>query len=174
MVKYRRIRLKGGTYFFTVALQNRNSTLLFDEINKLRSAFSIAKQKYPFFIDGIVIMPDHIHTMWTLPEGDYNYSRRWQCIKSVFIQLLKNEIKISAPNKKGEYNIWQKRFWEHTIQHELDYQNHIQYIHYNPVKHGYVQHVKDWPYSSFHQFVRNKKLSLEWGSNINIIGKFGE
>ena len=123
-----------------------------------------------------VVLPDHIHAIWTLPEKDYEYPVRWQAIKARFThELRKNGVDMDA-DSKGEYGLWQRRYWEHTIRNSEDLYRHIDYIHYNPVKHGLVQQLKDWPYSSFHQYVRQGALPMNWGSNVEILvdGDFGE
>ena len=164
MVNYRRNRLKGGTYFFTVNLRKRKTKWLTIHIELLREAFRKTIEKYPFYIDAIVILPDHIHTIWTLPEGDDNYPQRWRSIKSQFTRSLKTKERKLSKNKRGEYAVWQHRYWEHTIKNNNDLQRHIDYIHYNPVKHKHVANVSDWQYSSFHQYVAKGKLPANWGS----------
>ena len=152
MVQYRRNRVEGGCYFFTVTLQDRSSNLLIEHIAELRSAFQQVKARMPFQINAIVVLPDHIHAIFTLPTGDDNYSSRWRLIKSIFTQkLVKKGVPLAA-NGRGEYNLWQRRFWEHTIRNETDFNNHINYIHYNPVKHNLVVHPADWPHSSYHRY----------------------
>jgi putative transposase len=163
MVRYRRNRLSGATYFFTVALENRKSTLLTTHINDLRSAFRISDSKKPFTVDAAVILPEHCHVLMTLPENDSDYPGRWRSIKSCFTKsLVKRGVPIKK-NHRGEYNLWQRRYWEHTIRDALDWENHLSYIHFNPVKHGLVKRVRDWPHSSFHRFVDEGKLSADWG-----------
>jgi putative transposase len=153
IMKYRRVRIEGGCYFFTVALADRKSDLLVANIDALRAAVRAVKASHSFTIDAMVVLPDHIHALWTLPQGDDNYSMRWMLIKRHFsMSLPKTEnIKMTRLNKR-ERGIWQRRFWEHTIRDERDFYNHIEYIHHNPVKHGYVSNSQDWPYSSIHQF----------------------
>jgi len=163
MVKYRRNRLTGGTYFFTVNLHYRKTELLTTHIELLRDAFRKTIKQQPFYIDAIVILPDHIHTIWTLPEGDDNYPQRWQAIKSQFTRSLKTAEKGLTKNKRGEYAVWQRRYWEHTIKNSNDLQRHIDYIHFNPVKHKHVRNVIDWQYSSFQQYVARGKLPATWG-----------
>ncbi len=151
MSNYRRFYVDGGCYFFTVAIANRKSNLLTDNIEYLRKAFREVMQAHPFKIDAIVILPDHLHCVLTLPPNDSNYSMRWRQIKSKFsYQLPPTEQRSLNQYKRGERGIWQRRFWEHTIRNEQDYIQHIDYTHYNPVKHGYVTYPKDWKYSSFH------------------------
>ena len=162
MVLYRRNRVKGGCYFFTVTLKDRSSRLLVEHIAELRDVFRQVKARMPFHIDAIVVLPDHIHAIFTLPDGDDNYSSRWRLIKSLYTQkLVKKGVPIAA-NEAGEYNLWQRRFWEHTIFDTADLRNHIDYIHYNPVKHGLVEQASDWPHSSFHQYVRNGISPIDW------------
>jgi putative transposase len=116
----------------------------------------------PFIIDAIVILPDHLHTLWTLPEGDADYSGRWRAIKSRFTHsLLASSVSLTRDNR-GEYLLWQRRFWEHTIRDELDFTHHVDYCHWNPIKHGCVQYLADWPYSSFHRYVRYGLLPANW------------
>ena len=168
MVAYRRNLVAGGTYFFTVTLKNRQASFLTDHIDELRNAFRVCREKKPFTIDAIVILPDHLHTVWVLPDGDKDYSSRWQCIKSHFTRnLRKSDVNLAA-NKHGGFDLWQRRYWEHTIKNEDDYNRHLDYLHYNPVKHGYVTSPIDWPWSSFHSFVRNGVLDAEWGASRNI------
>ena len=151
MVKYRRHRTKGGIYFLTVVLQDRQSSILIEHINLLREAMKQVKESHPFKINAMVILPDHFHAIWELPEDSDNYSQRLRLFKCNFTRKL---IKVSnqyTKNHHGVYNIWQTRFWEHTIRDDKDFENHVNYVHYNPVKHGLVKNVKDWPYSTFHQ-----------------------
>ncbi|MDM8565154.1 transposase [Candidatus Halobeggiatoa sp. HSG11] len=150
MSNYRRFYVEGGCYFFTVTIANRKLSLLTDNIEYLRNAFREVMQAHPFLIDAIVILPDHLHCIWTLPPNDFNYSMRWRQIKSKFsYQLPPTEQRSLNRQKRGERGIWQRRFWEHTIRNEQDYFQHIDYTHYNPVKHGYVTQPIDWKYSSF-------------------------
>jgi putative transposase len=168
MVFYRRNFIPGGTYFFTVALTDRKRDWLVRHINLLRLAFRRAKRERPFTIDAIVVLPEHLHCVWTLPPGDADYSHRWRLIKAC---LSKDLLLAGAPihqSAKGEYNVWQRRFWEHTVRDEADLLAHVDYIHYNPVKHGLVTRVSDWPYSSFHRFVRMGWLSADWADDPNL------
>ncbi|WP_250655551.1 REP-associated tyrosine transposase [Alkalimarinus coralli] len=166
MVAYRRNFVAGGTYFFTVTLKNRKTTYLTDYIDELRNAFRLCRNKQFFTIDAIVILPDHLHTIWGLPEGDIDYPSRWRFIKSSFTRnIRKSGVPLNA-NKHGGFDVWQRRYWEHTIKSQEDYNRHIDYIHYNPVKHGYVENPTNWPWSSFHSFVKKGVLEPEWGSVI--------
>ncbi len=162
MVNYRRNRVAGGTYFFTVTLRDRSSNMLVRHIDLLRESFRLVRRERPFCIDAIVILPDHLHTVWTLPESDADYSGRWRAIKSRFTRTLKTTGVSLICDNRGEYRIWQRRFWEHTIRDDRDYNHHIDYCHWNPIKHGLVKRVSDWPFSSFHRFVRYGLLSSDW------------
>jgi len=175
VVKYRRNLVPGGTYFFTVAIQDRSSDLLVRYINQLRASFRAARESNPFTIDAIVILPDHLHCLWTLPVGDSEYSHRWRLIQSRFSRSLNEAGLTFQRTRKGEYHLWQRRFWEHTIRDEADFETHVNYIHYNPVKHKLVTRVTNWPYSSFHHFVQSKQLDPDWaGDSVMIEGNFGE
>jgi putative transposase len=164
MVLYRRNRVKGGTYFFTVTLKNRHSSLLIDRIDFLRDAVRQTRREKPFQIDAWVVMPEHIHVVWTLPLNDDNYAGRWRLIKSRFSHQVAKAENLTH-NAKGEYQIWQRRFWEHTIRDNNDFSRHVDYVHYNPVKHGYVTQVRDWQYSTFHRYVEQGIYSADWGSS---------
>jgi putative transposase len=173
MVNYRRNYVPGGTYFFTVTVQDRSSRILTDHIDLLREAFRDARHEQPFHIDAIVILPEHLHTIWTLPEDDYDYPGRWRAIKSAFTRaLVKSGVAVTR-KANGEYDLWQPRYWEHTIADEEDLWRHIDYIHNNPVKHGWVTAVADWPHSSFHRYVEQGILPPDWGGN-DETGEFGE
>jgi putative transposase len=173
MVNYRRNLVPGGTYFFTVTLRDRSSRLLTEHIGSLRGAIRDVKRKHPFRIDAVVILPEHLHTIWTLPEGDANYPGRWRAIKSAFTHaVVKSGVAVKR-DEKGEYELWQRRYWEHTIADYEDFRRHVDYIHFNPVKHGWVRQVADWPYSSFHRYLRHGMLPPDWAGCINE-GTFGE
>lgn len=183
MPNYRRINISGGTYFFTVVTHNRVTIFNHPEPQvMLRHAIKEVQEKFPFDIEAICLLPDHIHCMWTLPDGDSENPTRWRRIKSLFsrayvTQFGSRGISSESRNKRGEQAIWQRRFWEHVILDEADYQNHFDYIHFNPVKHGYVSRVCDWPWSSFHRHVKQGVYSIEWGdlSDDTFIGiNFGE
>ena len=166
MSNYVRANSPGATYFFTVVLADRSRRLLVDHIDVLRKAFRNELIAHPFIIDAVVILPDHLHCIWTLPEGDPDFSNRWLRIKSAFSRALPNTEQRSASRlRQNERGIWQRRYWEHQIRDERDYEAHVDYIHFNPVKHGHVTSVSDWPYSSFHRFVQQGTLPADWGSN---------
>jgi len=152
---YRRHYLPGGCYFFTVVTHQRKPVLTEQPtINVLRDAFKWVQKRHPLRINAIVILPDHLHCIWTLPKTDHDFSTRWRLIKGMV-------------TKHGQINtpIWQKRFWEHTLRDEHDLQAHTDYIYYNPVKHGYVLQTADWPYSSFHRDVARGRYPIDWGGN---------
>lgn len=165
MVLYRRNRVAGGTYFFTVTLRDRSSDMLVRHVDLLREAFRSVHDARPFTVEAIVILPEHLHALWTLPEGDSDYSGRWRAIKSHFTRQLRATGVPLLRDIRGEYQLWQRRFWEHTIRDERDHRHHVDYIHYNPVKHGLVTQVADWPHSSFHRYVRQGLLSSDWAGS---------
>jgi putative transposase len=167
-MKYRRAKVAGGTYFFTVVTHNRQPFLCEPEnIELLREAFRYIKNSHPLIIDAIAILPEHIHCLWTLPPADDDFSTRWRLLKSYFTRHCQEQYKgeISASRfDKSEQAIWQRRFWEHQIKDERDFINHFDYIHYNPVKHNLVRSPKDWQFSSFHHHVSQDIYDLDWGS----------
>jgi len=176
MTNYRRIYIPGATWFFTVNLLNRhNNGLLIDHIDGLRTAFRYVKERHPFEIDAVVILPDHLHCIWTLPEKDTDYSKRWNLLKGQFSRSLDKgeQISMSRINRR-ERGIWQRRFWEHMLRNDDDFNRHLDYIHWNPVKHGYVSSVIDWPHSSFHRYVKKGWYSENWGCQDNVEFETGE
>lgn len=168
---YRRNYQSGGIYFFTIVTQNRQPILI-DNIWRLRTAFRHARKRYPFGIDAVVVLPDHLHTIWHLPEGDHDYSRRWMVLKRKFSTGLCLGILTESQRRRGEKGIWQRRYWEHTIRDQADWRQHMDYIHYNPVKHGYVGSPGEWPYSSFGRSVQEGLYESNWGESLpeHIIG----
>lgn len=162
-MNYRRLYLPGVTYFFTINLKNRKSNLLVLEIDKFRKAVRNVKRKHPFEIEAVVVMPDHVHMMIKLPQGDLDYPLRIRLIKSSFsYQLQKKEYISQARKNKKERGIWQRRYWEHVIKDEKDYAHHWNYILYNPVKHGYVKQASEWFYSSIHREIQSGSLPVNW------------
>lgn len=152
MPEYRRIYSDSGTYFFTVNLEDRKSVLLAREIGKLREAYAYVQNRHPFRTDAICILPDHIHCVWTLPENDCGFSKRWMLLKSFFSRAIAgNHAASGSRRQRGEKTIWQRRFWEHLIRNDADFEAHVGYTYENPVKHGYVQNAEDWPHSSLHR-----------------------
>jgi putative transposase len=176
MVLYRRNRLPGGTFFFTVTLADRNLRLLVEHADALREAFRTVRREGSFDTLAVVVLPEHLHALWNLPEGDDNYPGRWRAIKSGFMRALRARGVALAPDGSGGYRLWQHRYWEHTVREEADLQRHVDYIHFNPVKHGRVAQVADWPFSSFHRYVRLGWLPPDWGGGLEVdeTGGFGE
>ena len=163
MPDYRRNRVPGGTYFFTVNLLERSSSLLVTHIDALRDAVRTVRTRHPFHIDAWAVLPDHLHAVWTLPADDVDYSARWKAIKIAFAKSLPKTERLSPVRAaKGERGLWQRRFWEHTIRDERDYAAHVDYVHINPVKHGLVACVREWPYSSFHHCVAQGIYAPDW------------
>lgn len=163
MTAYRRWRVAGASYFFTVVLAERGSDLLVARIDALREAFAGVMRERPFRIDAAVVLPDHLHCIWTLPSGDSDYPERWRRIKVAFTRRVPDIALPSASRQgKGERGVWQRRYWEHLLRDEADWRHHIDYIHLNPVKHQLVRRVRDWPYSSFHRFVAAGVYPEDW------------
>lgn len=181
MSRYRRANTEGASYFFTVVTYRRR-TFLCDEFvrNALRQAINKVRMQYPFTIETWVLLPDHIHTIWTLPPNDANFSLRWQLIKRHVTkqcaeQLHRAEWMTQSKTKHRESTLWQRRYWEHQIRDELDFKRHVDYCHYNPVKHALVSQVKDWPYSSFHRHVALGMYDAGWaGVSEQDNGEYGE
>jgi putative transposase len=168
MPNYRRSFVPGGCYFFTVALADRHSSLLIDEIVRLRQAYATTQLALPFTTLAICVLPEHLHAVWTLPAHDSDYPQRWSLLKSSFSHGLPRATRLSqSQRQKRETGLWQRRYWEHQIRDEDDLQRHLNYLHYNPVKHGLVERVRDWPYSSFHRHVRQGLLPADWGGDQN-------
>ena len=155
MPNYRRNRVPGGTYFFTVTLRDRRADFLTRHIEILRAAMRRERLRRPFHIDAWVVLPEHMHRIWTLPEGDVDYPIRWQGIKYGFTMAL-----AAMEHRNG--SVWQPRYWEDTIRDTRDYAAHMDYVHFNPVKHGYVAHPADWPWSSFRACVTRGLYSAQW------------
>ncbi len=165
MSEYRRFRVPGGAYFFTInLLRRRGNTLLVDRIDALRAAMREVRAQRPFHIDAWVVLPDHMHLILTLPPEDDDFSNRIKSFKIRFgKQIPMSEHRSAVRIAKGERGIWQRRFWEHAIRDEADYERHMDYLHYNPAKHGHVARVANWPYSTFHRYVDQGLYSAEWG-----------
>ncbi|ABA88719.1 transposase of ISPca11, Y1_Tnp domain-containing [Syntrophotalea carbinolica DSM 2380] len=166
MANYRRTYVAGGRYFFTVnCAERRNNRILVNRIDLLRKVFRKVKADHPFHIDAIVVLPEHLHCIWTLPPGDSDYKTRWSLIKAGFSrQIGAGEYLSESRGKRGERGIWQRRYWEHFIRDDPDYRRHVDYIHWNPVKHGWVTRVIDWPYSSFHDGVKRGLFPPDWAA----------
>ena len=175
MPNYRRAFVPGGCWFFTVNLLNRRASILTDKIEALRDAMRRTRQRYPIQIDAFVVLPDHLHGVWTLPPGDADFSTRWRLIKSYFAKSIpKTEWLSPVRQARRERGIWQRRFWEHLIKDENDFEQHVNYCYINPVKHGHVSRVQDWPFSSFHRDVAAGIFPLDWGGDVACSGEFGE
>jgi len=175
MPNYRRAFVPGGCSFFTVNLLERRETLLVEHIDALRNGMERKRKRYPFVIDAVVVLPDHIHAVWTLPPKDADFSVRWRLIKSRFAQTLPKREHLSEVRKaRNERGIWQRRFWEHLIRDEADYARHVEYCYINPLKHGLVTKVRDWPHSSFHRDVRAGIVAEDWAGDFEQSGEFGE
>jgi putative transposase len=174
MVLYRRNFLPGGTFFFTAALADRRSQALVKNIRLLRYAFRVTRHKRPFSVEAVVVLPDHLHIVMTLPLDDADFPGRWKRCKSLFTRLVAKRGDAGPRNRRGEYALWQRRYWEHTIRDESDLVRHIDYFHFNPIKHGLVSRIGEWPYSSFHHYVRQGILPRDWGGNAVDGSHFGE
>jgi putative transposase len=175
MPNYRRRYVQGGCWFFTVNLLDRRTRLLVEHIDALREATAWTMRRYPFRIDAFVVLPEHLHAIWTLPEGDADFSTRWRLIKTRFARAIpKGERLNPARVVRGERGVWQRRFWEHLIRDEDDFGRCADYCAINPVKHGHVRRPADWPYSSFHRDVRRGIYDEDWGTDIDLSAEFGE
>jgi REP-associated tyrosine transposase len=164
MSNYRRVRVPGGTYFFTVNLFERRRCLLLDRIGDLRAAFRATQAVRPFEILAIVILPDHLHCLWRLPPADSDNTNRWAQIKSGFSRRLHaGERRRQKRVARRERGIWQRRYWEHLIRDDNDLCRHVEYIHFNPVKRGYSPRAIDWPHSSFLRWVERGEYPADWG-----------
>ncbi len=161
MSNYRRFDVPGGVYFFTVVTYQRAPLFhTAEKVEVLRTAFRKVMAKRPFHIDAMVILPDHLHCLWRLPEGDDDFSGRWREIKKAASRQID-----SRTNDRNERPVWQRRFWEHVIRNEADWSNHMDYIHFNPVKHGLVARPGDWPWSSFARAVGRGWYDAGWGAS---------
>jgi putative transposase len=165
MVRYRRNFVPGGTFFFTLTLDDRRSSVLVEHVALLRVAFRRTRSEFPFSIDAIVILPDHLHTILTLPPSDPDFSNRLRRIKGRFTRGVVAAGVAVSRDHRGEYSLWQKRFWEHTIRDDRDFERCVDYIHYNPVKHRVVSTPSEWPHSTLHRYIRTGILAHDWGGN---------
>ncbi|WP_137889144.1 transposase [Pseudomonas sp. 2FE] len=176
MSNYRRARHAGELYFFTLVTERRRPLLTNPELQQsLRGAILDVRTRYPFSIHGWVLLPDHMHCIWQLPLTDTDFSRRWSLIKRHVSQSWQTVRPISQSQQaRRESGLWQRRFWEHCIRDEQDYRRHMDYLHWNPVKHGLVARAADWPWSSFHRLVREGVYPADWGSREETEENFGE
>jgi putative transposase len=170
MTEYRRAHAPGASWFFTVNLAERQGNrLLVERIEELRNAFRHVRKSHPYQIDAVVVLPDHLHTIWTLPPGDTDFSMRWNLLKGHFSRAIEKGERISASRAlRRERGLWQRRFWEHLLRDQDDFNRHVDYIHWNPVKHGWAKQALDWPHSSFHAYVSRGLYPANWGCD----GKF--
>jgi len=168
MPEYRRLFLPGGTYFFTLVTNFRRPILTAESARAaLRTAMHSVRARHPFNVDAIVLLPDHLHCLWTLPPGDEDYSTRWRLIKSAFTMnyLAAGETETARSDsrkKQNERGVWQRRFWEHTVRDETEFERLCDYIHYNPVKHAHATCPHAWPYSTFDRFVCDRRYDVDW------------
>lgn len=175
MSNYRRVWVPGGTYFFTVNLLERRRGLLVEHIDLLRDAFRAARAVRPFHLLAIVVMPDHLHCVWRLPDGDGDNANRWAQIKSGFSRALPiHERRSSRRIARRERSIWQRRYWEHLVRDDDDLRRVVDYVHINPVKHGYVARAADWPYTSFRKWAAKGVYPLDWAAEPVVLEGMGE
>jgi putative transposase len=169
MSEYRRSYHPGGSYFFTLVTSHRYPWLCKEIARQsLREAIQKVRHAYPFEIEAFVLLPDHLHCLWRLTEGDDDFSIRWRLIKTYMSKHRESDWSPisygTSHRKRHETNLWQRRFWEHLIRDHDDWHRHCDYIHYNPVKHHYCEAPRLWPYSSFHRYVQEGKYEIDWGS----------
>ena len=181
MSRYRRSLATGASFFFTVNAYRRRSVLTHPDVRAaLRADIADVRQALPFRIDAWVLLPDHLRAIWTLPENDALYGKRWGLIKAhvsrCCADLVNGGIDRGASRvRRREAGLWQRRFWEHQIRDEFDFECHVNYIHYNPVKHGLAARAADWPYSTFHRYVKRGILPADWAADPGeVIGDAGE
>jgi putative transposase len=168
MSNYRRAITKGGTYFFTVVTYRRQCFLCDAQVRSaLRAGIHFARKDHPFSIDAWVLLPDHLHCIWTLPPDDADFGILCAIIKRFATKQCNPELKRDdwikpSKLKRRESTLWQRRFWEHQMGDERDFEKHVDYIHHNPVKHGLAKQASDWPYSTFHRYVKNVVYGIGW------------
>ena len=166
MATFRRSVVPGATYFFTVNTNQRLKILTNSPFSlALKNALGQVNAEHPFTTEAFVLLPDHLHCIWTLPPDDANYALRWNLVKRIVSQATRHLVEPTISHshqQRRELGLWQRRFWEHQIRDERDLLRHVEYIHWNPVKHGYVARVRDWPYSSFPRYVKQGLYPLDW------------
>lgn len=169
MSDYRRVYLEGGTFFFTVVTHARRPVFQdASAIGLLKESFRYVIHRRRFLVDAMVVLPDHLHCIWTLPPEDGDFSVRWRLLKTYFSGHYKGEVADYVRKSmaaKQEAGIWQRRFWEHSIRDQEDFNRHCDYIHYNPVKHGLVGSPGEWKDSSFGRFVAKGLYPPDWGED---------
>lgn len=177
-MQYRRAFLPGGSFFFTVVTERRRPVLASaDAVDVLRQAFRAVRAKRPFEVDAAVVLPDHLHCVWTLPPGDSDFATRWRLIKTWFTKHCvglrsANRTRSSRPLgparvAKQQQPVWQNRYWEHALRDESDFARHVEYIHFNPVKHGLAASAIEWPFSSFRRYVKMGMYPADWGLGVD-------
>ena len=167
-MRYRRSKVNGACYFFTIVTYRRQPLLAEPiTIDMLARAIDRIRERHPFLLEAQVVLPDHIHALWTLPEGDCNYPRRWRLIKEAFTREYVRAFGPTATDERrrarGERAVWQRRYWEHLIRSDRDFTAHVEYIHMNPVRHGLATAAKDWPHSTFMSWVERGLYEVTWG-----------
>ncbi len=171
-MRYRRSRTKGATFFFTVVTYRRKKILCGEaNITLIKEAFQYVSNRHSFTVDAFVMLPEHIHCIWTLPENDCDFSTRWRMIKGHFTRRCRDShkgLRTASRFRKAEQAVWQRRFWEHRIKDEDDFARHVDYIHHNPVKHGLADSPGGWPHSSFHRYVKKGIYDSDWGTGCKI------
>ncbi len=169
MPNYVRRREEGGTFFFTVVTHQRRPFLTEPLAREcLRWAWEETRARYPFHLVAVCLLPDHLHTMWTLPEGDSDYPTRWRFLKGRFSWKYNRSggsegERSTSRRQRQERGFWQRRGWEHTIRDDVDFKRHFDYVHYNPVKHAHVVWPEQWPWTSFHRYARLGWYETGWG-----------
>ena len=172
MPNYRRAWTPGGTFFFTHALLDRTSGLLVARVDALRAAVTQIRARHPFDIHAFVVLPDHLHAVLRLPDGDADFATRWRLIKAAFSRHIPpGERRRASRIARGERGIWQRRCWEHLIRDEAELTTYVDYCHINPLKHHLVERVRDWPHSTFHREVRAGNLPIDWGGEAHRSGR---
>jgi putative transposase len=162
-MRYRRANTPGAIYFFTLNAADRSGQLLTDHIDALRDGFRAVRRSRPFVLDAICVLPDHLHLLMTLPREDADFATRIMLIKQGFSRRIPPGERISASRaSKGERGLWQRRYWEHLIRDDTDFERHVDYIQFNPVKHGWAKRAADWPHSSIHRFIREGVVDASW------------
>ena len=176
MSRYRRAKIEGGAFFFTLTIANRSDDLLVRQIERLRRAYKVVQERLPFETIAICILPDHLHALWLLPDGDTDFSSRWSFSNPISRAVFHRRNRVPPArwlNAKKAFGNGAYR--EHAIRDDADLERYVDYIHYNPVKHGVVSRVVDWPHSSFHRYVERGLLPADWGGDvIDMRGRFGE
>ena len=175
MPNYRRAYQPGGSWFFTVNLADRRKRMLVEHYDVLMSVIHVVKRQRPFRLEALVILPDHLHTVWQLPEGDTDFPGRWRAIKSRFsVAMPSGEDRTPVQIARAERGIWQRRYWEHLIRDEDEHRAYVDYCYFNPVKHGHTSAVRDWPYSTYHRDVRAGIYARDFDIRFDGKGIFGE